>query len=70
MLRSRFHTNNGATLLFTKGNAAFNEGEDCVVFAKANVQAWFVLGATLANDDVARNHSFTTELFDAQTTAR
>jgi hypothetical protein len=42
---------------------------DRVIFAHVDVNAWVPLGATLADDDVARNDNFATELLYAEALA-
>jgi hypothetical protein len=52
-----------------EGDFAIGEGKQGVVCAHADIAPWVNPGAALANDDVARNGGFATELFDAQAAA-
>ena len=48
---------------------AVHECENGVILAQADAGARSPLGAALADDDVAGEHSFATELLHAKTTA-
>jgi hypothetical protein len=49
-----------------KSHKPIDEGKDRVIAAHANAIAGLELGATLADDDIARSYLFATELFHAQ----
>ena len=53
-----------------ESHAAFDEGEQCVVFAKANARTRIYLGAALTDDNIAADDVFATEFLYAKTTAR
>src|SRR5690606_36910641 len=52
-----------------EGHRAVHECIDGVVLAQANAGAGMPLGAALADDDIASDDGFATELLDAETTA-
>ena len=57
LLGRRLHSHVHATArLALEDHLALNCGENRVIFTNADVQAWVVLGATLANDDVAGDY--------------
>src|ERR1700741_1757744 len=58
-----------AKLAFVESHAAFDEREQGVILAHADVGARVHLGATLANDDVPADHSLPAELLHAEAAA-
>lgn len=52
--------------VFLEGYRAVDQCEKRVVLAHTYVSTRVVFGAALANDDVARNYTFTTEYLNAQ----
>jgi hypothetical protein len=70
LTRRRLHSNKHASFrLVLEFYMALNQGKDGVIFAHADVSAWVPLGATLANDNVARDDFFATKFLDAKTAA-
>jgi hypothetical protein len=49
-----------------KLDVAVSLGKNCVIPAQANIEAGLDAGTALANDNVARPHLLTAELFDTQ----
>src|SRR3546814_13765124 len=58
-----------AELALVEGHAAFDEREQRVILADADIAARIEFGAALAHEDVARNGDFAAELLHAETTA-
>jgi len=67
LLGRRLHTHVHATTgLALERYFALGRRKNRVIFADADVQTGMVLGAALADDDVAGSHGLTTILFDAE----
>ena len=60
-------SNVDAATFLIEEDVAFDDGEDRVILAHADVAAWTPLGAALANDDVAGDDELAAVLLDAAT---
>src|SRR3546814_14012412 len=58
-----------AELALVEGHAAFDEREQRVILADADIAARIEFAAALAHEDVARNGDFAAELLNAETPA-
>ena len=58
-----------ATTVLVEVDVSVDESEEGVVLAHSDVGSGVPLGATLTDDDVARDYGFTTELFHAEAIA-
>ena len=64
----RCHHIHAATFLVEE-HATVHKGEQCVIPAATDTEAWMHLRSALADDDVASNHGLAAELLNAEALA-